>query len=236
MELSNELSYKLIEVGSEKTVVIVIDNFLKSTQHLVDLATNNIYQKPPENCTYPGVRTPLNDPHYLTLISNIISDIYRKQGVIDNSISFKVDESTLSLLTTKEKDLDPNQCIPHFDGPEQNRLAVLHYLNEGQFGGTAFYRHIPTKFENITPDRVSNYVNSAERFAKEHPFTHKGFFTESTNHFEIIDVIDYVANRLVIYPTSILHSAFIQDTEKNINLAPQKGRLTVNTFVSTARI
>ncbi|WP_370459635.1 DUF6445 family protein [Paraglaciecola sp. L3A3] len=48
----------------------------------------------------------------------------------------------------------------------------------------------------------------------------KRYFTKSTNHFELIQVINYMPNRLAAYPTSILHIAFIENQ--------QKERLTTN--------
>ena len=232
MKLGENISYKFLEVGKEKTIVIIIDNFLASTAPLISMAKNRLYSEVPEECTYPGIRTPLTDLNYLTLVSSTISGILQKHGFINSQVKFTVDESTFSLLTTKVQDLDPNHCIPHFDGPEQNRLAVLHYLNVGDFGGTAFYRHRPTQFENITADKVEKYVESAQHFAEKHPDTRKGYFTKSSNHFELINWVNYVANRLVVYPVSLLHSAFIEQPEKNIDLDPEKGRLTTNIFVS----
>lgn len=232
MHLNKNLTYNFLEVGKEKTIVIVIDNFLDSTQSLISLATKNMYGRPPEECTYPGVRAPIKHSGYLDLLKNTITAIMKKHNFIPPQINFKVDEATFSLLTTSEQDIDPNHTIPHFDGPEQDRLAVLHYLNIGDFGGTAFYRHVPTQFENITRDRVDKYVETAEQFVMKNPSFSKGYFTTSTNHFELMQVVEYVPNRVVLYPTSLLHSAFIENPEKNIDLNPAKGRLTTNTFIS----
>ena len=90
----------------------------------------------------------------------------------------------------------------------------------------------PHNIENINADRVSNYISATERFSRQHKSSHQGCFFSSTDHFELIDVLDYVPNRLVIYPTSLLHSAFIEYPEKNSKLDPKKGRFTVNTFIS----
>ena len=57
------------------------------------------------------------------------------------------------------------------------------------------------------------------------------YFTHSTNHFELIHKVDYKPNRLVIYPATILHSAFIDDPKRDVCSNPKIGRLSANFFI-----
>ena len=70
-------------------------------------------------------------------------------------------------------------------------FAILHYLNEGDFGGTGFYRHIPSGFENITGDRKPIYLQSAQQFMDTNGQSEQRYFTESTDHYELIHKVDY---------------------------------------------
>jgi hypothetical protein len=52
----------------------------------------------------------------------------------------------------------------------------------------------------------------------------------SDAHFTLYHAVDYRANRLVIYPGSLLHSGLI-DPAHDIDDDPETGRLTANIFV-----
>jgi hypothetical protein len=108
---------------------------------------------------------------------------------------------------------------------------MLHYLNEGDFGGTGFYRHRPTGFENITAVRKSAYLESAQQYINKQGNPEQQYFTKSTAHYELIHKVEYKPNRLVIYPATILHSAFIDDPERDVSKNPKTGRLSANFFI-----
>lgn len=107
----------------------------------------------------------------------------------------------------------------------------MHYLNPGEFGGTGLYRHKPTGYENITVDRVEGYLQSARSFVDQQGQVKPKYFTESTEHYELIEKLDYQQNRLVIYPGSLLHSGYIDDCSRDLSSDPKTGRLTANFFI-----
>ena len=63
----------------------------------------------------------------------------------------------------------------------------------GEFGGTGFYRHRPTGFENITAERKQAYFDSAQEYIDTHGNPERKYITDSTDHFELFHKIDYRA-------------------------------------------
>ena len=121
--------------------------------------------------------------------------------------------------------------MPHFDSNNPHYLAAMHYLNPGDFGGTSFYRHRPTGYENITASRRENFIHSAQ----EHLATIGGrppqrYVDGSDEHFERLKSLPYRQNRLLVYPGTLLHSGNI-DPSRDISDDPRTGRLTANLFI-----
>ncbi|WP_370459602.1 DUF6445 family protein [Paraglaciecola sp. L3A3] len=48
--------------------------------------------------------------------------------------------------------------------PRHYTLAVLHYLNTGDFGGTAFYKHTSTQFKTIQQIECENRLRQQNNF------------------------------------------------------------------------
>ena len=157
--------------------------------------------------------------------------IFYKIFQVPNQLTLYPQNGSYSLITKQEKEMDSLQCIPHFDNNNTFSFAMLHYLNDGDFGGTGFYRHKPTGFENITEGRKAEYLESAQQYMATHGSPKKSYFTESTDHYELIHKIDYKPNRLVIYPATILHSAFIDNPQHDVCTNPKTGRLSANFFI-----
>ena len=112
----------------------------------------------PVGIHYPGVRAAvarqLLKP-LLHALDPLIRSIFGYEATI-------LDDAYYSLVTTAPADLTPIQRLPHFDGVESNRLALLHYLSPEQPGGTAFYRHRTTGFEGVTSERLPVYRTALE--------------------------------------------------------------------------
>ena len=157
----------------------------------------------------------------------MITNFYK----IPNTLQLTTDAAVFSLITLDEDSLTLNQSIPHFDSTNINHFAVMHYLNDGDFNGTGFYRHKPTGFENITPDRLELLDKSVVNFFNTVAFPFQAYFNVSDNHFELIGGVDYKPNRLVIYPGTLLHSALV-DPKKDVIDNVKTGRLTANVFVN----
>jgi hypothetical protein len=145
-------------------------------------------------------------------------------------------ECNFSLVTLRAEDTVPFQRIPHFDGTDMHRIAVLHYLCETRHGGTAFYRHRTTGFEVITPANVRTYTQALDDDIRRTGMPAAGFVNGSTALFERIAAYDAVFNRALVYRGTSLHSGSLPaDFVPDAN--PRTGRLTLNTFLQlrTAR-
>lgn len=57
--------------------------------------------------------------------------------------------------------LAPIQRLPHVDGLEPDRLAILVYLSGAETGGTAFYRQRATGYETVDAARFDARPNRA---------------------------------------------------------------------------
>src|SRR5215510_5790806 len=68
-----------------------------------------------------------------------------------------------ALATLGAADAQPIQKIPHRDSPDPNRLAMVHYLCRGNFGGTGFFRHRATGYESVDASRQLIYESTAKR-------------------------------------------------------------------------
>ena len=235
-QVNPNFTHQTIFVGNEKAPVFILDNFLVDTSSVINFACQQGFTKETPSASevqknvFPGVRTNVDGDYGNTLIRAIASIFYGFYNVPQHLTLTPV-SGDYSLMTTHEKDMDLLQCLPHFDTSSVYQFAVLHYLNEGDFGGTAFYRHVPTGFERVTPARVPEYLAAAQKFIDMNGNPEKKYFTHSTSHFEHLATVSYKPNRVVIYPSNLLHSAFIDNPEHDINSEPKLGRLTANIFI-----
>lgn len=218
--------YSVEYFGHEKEPIVIIDDFSSHFQFLREQAALKSYQK--LGPFYPGIRAQA-DPSYLNEHMALLKDILIHEFAFANGASLT--ECAYSLVTTPPADLTPIQCMPHYDGTDDGRLAVLHYLSPSQFGGTAFYRHRKTGYETITEDRFSNYKNTLEEEIADIGLPEKTYINKNTPLFEMIGQIEARPNRCILYRGITLHSGFIPDGA-TLDTDPAKGRLTINTFLS----
>ncbi|MEJ0061175.1 MAG: DUF6445 family protein [Terricaulis sp.] len=149
--------------GHEKQPVVAIDNYCADPAALVDLARSLTFE--PIGPFYPGIRAPMPKGEYGALFAPL-SEILR--GVFGYGARAHIDECFFSLVTTKPADLAPIQRMPHFDGVEPNRIAVLLYLCPPEHGGTSFYRHRGTGFETVSAARLDGYRASLDADVRAH--------------------------------------------------------------------
>ena len=143
--------------------------------------------------------------------------------------SFDLDEASFSIVTLRPAELQPVQKAPHFDAPEQNIYALLHYLRVPAGSGTAFYRHRTTGIERITNANVGIYVAAASRETRTVADS-PGYINGSDQFYEEIGRVEAVPDRLIIYHGSLLHSGIIPDN-MTFSSDPREGRLTANFFL-----
>ena len=217
---------QIIRLGRERQPLVIIDNFAAAPDRLVEDAAAQKFG--PGGRFYPGIRAPA-DFSYLNERSGLVEKIFTE--LFHCSKGIEIGESNYSLVTTPEGELAPIQSLPHFDGFDPGRFAILHYLCRPDQGGTAFYRHKTTGFETITEGRFSEYETALQREAKEDGAPN-GYFRGS-ERFEQIYCVEPRFNRLVIYRGILLHSGDMPPIPE-LSSNPREGRLTVNVFCQRA--
>lgn len=223
--LDNQIQF--LQLGQERTPVLVIDNLLLDTAWLCQHAQQADFSGQADNY-YPGIRaaTPLL---YQVAIRQVLFPL------LHNVFAPKASElrmlmSAYSIATTKTSELRPIQMLPHFDTVEPTQLAMVHYLCGKEQGGTSFYRHNETGFERINAQRLPGYAQLLKQQAKAARLHEKpGYMNGSTPLFERMEQVEAQFNRAVIYPGSLLHSGDIQ--QALLSADPSKGRLTISSFL-----
>lgn len=229
VQINPKASLTVRHVGEEKTPVIIIDNFALDTGEIIDFACRVVDYGPDSTSAYPGVRGTLPRSYVRLVLNNIFRLLFQVYSVPDN-LGMKTVNTVYSLISTAVDELSLAQCVPHFDSNDPFYLAILHYLNPGDFCDTGLFRHKPTGFEKITEPRLSGFIESSKTFIETHGKPPQKYINASSDHYELYDRIEYKPNRLVAYPGCLLHSGLV-DPDRDINPDPRTGRLTANIFV-----
>lgn len=216
-------------VGNERTPVIVIDGPIVAAEPLIRAATQHSGFHFDRRLAYPGLRAQLPDNYIDTLLPSLIP-LLQKVYEIPASYDYHLVHQVFSLITTAPEDLAILQRVPHFDSLNHYYFATVHYLNPGTYAGTGIFRHRPTGFERISDARYPAYVKAAEAHMQARGRPAAEYIGSSTDHYELVEEIEYEPNRLIIYPGNLLHSGLIRP-ERDINPDPSKGRLTANLFM-----
>ncbi|WP_041521724.1 DUF6445 family protein [Gilvimarinus agarilyticus] len=222
--------YSVTYVGREKTPVIVFDDFFWSADELKQVAPEEKAFAAAPAGGYPGVRAPL-PPLYIKSVLETLEPIMRNVYGFSPGISESGHYGLYSLVSTPERYLSKLQRVPHFDTKLDHYYAVLHYLSDGEHGGTGFFRHIPTGFERINASRYPLFVEAAKRHMDQFGVPESKYVKETNDHFELIHSIPYKQGRMLLYPGNLLHSGLINPSA-DINSDPTSGRLTANIFIN----
>lgn len=228
IQINSDIAPKVTVVGDEGIKIIVIDNFLNDLQSVREFARTGSKFQLDGKTAYPGVRAEL-PLEYLEAVISVLKPLIFKEYDVPLKLDAQVAMGYYSLLTTPASDLQVIQRIPHFDNSKKFYFAILHYLNEGAFGGTGFFRHRPTRFEYISQERKEIYLQSVNTFMSSRGLPEPQYINRSTNHFELLAEVAYRPNRLVIYPGALLHSGLVGNSD--ISGDPALGRLTANIFM-----
>ena len=216
---------RIEHIGREKQPVIVIDDFVPHPERLRAAAEALEYQVMGRH--YPGLRAevaPADVDAFLTPVQELIADTF---SLCEPA---QVISAGYSIVTTRPEDLTPIQRLPHFDGLERERVALLHYLNGQEQGGTAFYRHRSTGFETISAERHAAYDAALHREVAEHGLPSPAYISGDTALYERIARFEAKPNRALIYRGHLLHCANLPD-DLDFTPDPKRARLTVNTFL-----
>ena len=212
-------------IGEERQPVIIIDDFVPAPAALRAKAEALTYQ--PMGRHYPGLRaevSPEDVAAYLMPVEELITQTFGFARGIE------VVSAGYSIVTTPPSQLTPIQRLPHFDGLEGERIALLHFLGGADQGGTAFYRHRSTGFETISPERHAHYDAMLHRDVVQHGLPAPSYISGDTPIYQQIARFAARPNRALIYRGHSLHCA---DLPAGLDLSPdpKRARLTVNTFL-----
>jgi len=237
VENFNEKIYETVEfsklmirtIGTEQTPLITAENFSPSIiKNLRDYAKTITFGFDGNNF-YPGIRSALPVGYVDSLMKYLVPYLYEIYK-IPQDLKPKVIQADYSMITQQEHTLQEIQCTPHTDTLTPYGFAVLHYLSEGDHGGTGFFRHLPTGFEKIRSEDKFYYYEQKEAFFAKHGRPEKKYMTEGNDHYQLYDRIAYQADKLAVYPGILLHSALL-DINKDISFDVDTGRLTANIFI-----
>ena len=213
------------QFGREREPVVMIDGFSGQADALFAAGRVAAYQS--GGASYPGIRA-WAEPDYLDLRRDLLFAIM--QRVFGFSCGIRCEVSTFSLVTLAEAELAPLQRIPHYDHSSDELIAIMHYLQGPETGGTAFYRHRRTGFETITEAREPAYNAALAADEREYGMPTPRYHYGDSPRYELIGEIEAVPDRLILYRGRLLHSGVIPDPHA-LSEDPAKGRMTVNMFI-----
>lgn len=221
--LGPSISVRLRKVGVEQQPLLIVDDVLADPWAMVDAARAADFYRPPHT-NYPGLNANLPEAYYRTVVTALRGPIEAAFGVKASAVLKFF--GFFALATTPASAATSAQKVPHLDGPDPNRLAMVHYFCQGHFGGTGFFRHQATGFESVGASRTAAY---AEAFEVELAQERRAFAGPDTPGYDLIDQAEAVFNRLIVYRGHVLHAGLLDPAGGAAD--PATGRLTANGFI-----
>lgn len=224
IRLNPAAQVRLRRVGREAWPLLVIDDVLLDPEVLVELAAATPFGAP-HAAYYPGLNAPMPRP-YLEALMPVLRPSFARAYAIAAEAPM-VASGFFALATEPVERLSTLQKIPHYDQVEPDALAMIHYLAHDQGGGTGFFSHRATGYEMVTPARRETYLNTlAAELETVGELTR--FTGPETPNYAMLDAAEWRFNRLIIYPSNVLHCALFEGARLNDD--PRTGRLTANSF------
>ena len=202
--------------------VYVVDNFLANPEVLVEYAREKAYfgNVGDDGTAYPGIRDRLPSS-YDEAMGKVIELVYGFQNPV-------VHRSMISLTTLQPTQLSAAQRMPHVDAFSDDQYAAVHYLCGEPHGGTAIYRYRPRSLVKIRRDD-RGVMDEMIESVRGHPAEHSGYLSGDTSLFKQELVVKARLNRLVLYPSNLLHCAMLSSPD-SLDSDASKGRLSVASF------
>ena len=217
----------LRRIGQGRHPILVVDNVTGDVDSIVGIAAALAPFPQNEDSFYPGVRRYIvrEDEAAFAYAMRLLQTVGPFIVAAFGHDSFDWTEASFSMVTTTPDRLTPPQRVPHFDSSDRADLAVLHYLSDTE--GTAFYRHRLTGIEQVDDDNKDLLI----RHSRPAALSASGYIHDSDRDYERIGHVEGVADRLIVYRGSLLHSGIIPPGAL-LSDDPRRGRLTANLFVS----
>ena len=225
LALSSDSEVAVDCFGVEQQPLVRVEYALSNVAEVREIAARHRYK--PIGPFYPGVRAAVSERVSMPLVAPLM-ELLQQTFALDRKPAFF--ECYLSIVTTNANQLDPIQRLPHFDGLERERIAVLLYLDPQERGGTAFYRQRVTGFESVDVDRFDEYRTQLEVETTRSGLPEPAYIDGDTPLFERIHHVAPKLGRMIAYRGNTLHCAalqsrFVPDPD------PISGRLTLNLFL-----
>jgi hypothetical protein len=227
---AQDLVIDLDRIGRSGETILIIDGFLAEPDTLV-AAASQVQWREMAPGGYPGRRAALPGAYARALLRRLDRPI--RQRLLPPGHRLSRFDCAFSMVTRSPAQLDASQRVPHIDIAHPTRVAILHYLCDPAFGGTAFFRQDATGLEQIDPENRQHYLDArardlaALRPQDRYPNTTTPGYTRTA----------WVAarfNRVIVYRSFTLHSGII-DAPDRLSADPRTGRLTATFFVDYAQ-
>ena len=233
--LGRDIRVQLRRIGQEQQPLLIVDAVLADPDAMVDAARAAAFYAPPHT-HYPGLNAPLPESYYRTVVTALRGPIEAAFGL--SREAYLKYFGFFALATVGAADATPVQKIPHHDSPDPDRLAMVHYLCRGAYGGTGFFRHRATGFESIDGDRHAGYVAIAQSELVQSELVRSepgraSYADAHTPGYALIHQVECVFNRLILYRNHVLHSALLGPKAGSAD--PGDGRLTANGFIEAVK-
>ena len=228
IDINDNLNMILYNVGEENPhTVLVIDDFLKNPQDILSILENYCFDI--EEITH---ETSLKFPN-IKKVFNALSKIYYNTEDINASMFNEKIKLQFSLLNGG-KSCSSKDVIPHITS---SRTSFSLFLNSNQqdLGGIGFYKH---KKSNIDYDisyfdeefkKTEQYWHIYETYRKSYKNAINVSFDSriiSEEDWELQFVADNKFNRLIVYPSYMFHSPYIEK-----DWYTEQKRLTLEGFI-----
>lgn len=219
---------EIVRQGREGQPVIVIDDMLSQPDLWRQVAARARFA--PIRPFHPGVSTAVPARLAVQLrdqLAPLIGETFGLDPVPPAGDCF------LSMVTTPPDALAPIQRLPHVDGLECDRIAILVYLFGAEKGGTAFFRQRATGFETVDAERSAAFEAALDAGLAEHGEPPPGYIAGDTDLYELVARYEAKPNRGLIYRSHCLHSAAIAPGA-DLPDDPLAGRLSLNAILCSA--
>jgi len=216
-------------IGKSRTPIMIIDNYADNLEEIISYAKNHEDFSPDGVSYYPGIRAKLSKDYVINTLKPLLPYLHKLYKIPQNYTP-KPKNNYFSLITIPPEKLTPLQTIPHIDGTNPMRIAAIHYLGQGDFSGTGFYRLTSSLYETIDSAREDLYLHTAQTYLTTTENKKISYCGEKNSAFMCYKKIAYKSNRLVLFPGYTLHSTLV-NIDKDINADPSSGRLTANMFI-----
>lgn len=216
---------RIDRIGREGQPLILVDDLLAEPELWRDVAARSRYGRIGPH--YPGLRAPV-PPQAAAAIRDGLADLIGRIFGLDPAPPLL--ETYFSIVTTPPAALAPIQRLPHFDGLEPSRIAILVYLSGSDLGGTAFYRQRATGFETVDAGRFPAFEAALKAGVAGQGLPPPAYISGDTPLYERIARYEARPNRALVYRGHSLHCAAIPPGAA-LPEDPLRGRLSINAFL-----